>query len=371
MIRRTLLGLALALGLATPVLAAPVTDCPNRDAPFSAASPMIDIMLSPAASAVLAKHMPGRASGPLPPAIAGTTTPSFMAILTLKEAAGFSGMKPEQIAAADAELRNLPVTAADKVARCVRYDNDVPTFTLGRGRPRILVFEKINGFKDVPSVNAAHAALLAMAERKGWAIAFTDKGGVFNARSLRQFDAVVWNNISGDVLTLSQRKAFQAWLAKGGGFVGMHGSAGDPVYFWDWYADGLIGARFAGHPMNPQFQEARVVVDKSHPLAASLPSEWRMTDEWYSFRTNPRAAGAKVLLTLDESTYSREGRFGENLTMGADHPIAWTNCLGKGRMFYSAIGHMPETYSHPLHVTLLENAIQWTATDRKACPVRG
>ena len=56
--------------------------------------------------------------------------------------------------------------------------------------------------------------------------------------------------------------------------------------------------------------------------------------------------------------------------MGADHPLAWTNCIGKGRMFYSAIGHMPETYSQPQHVAMLEAAIGWAAGERKACPVR-
>ena len=351
---------------ATPVFAKPVTDCPNRDTPFSSNSPMIDLMLSPAASAVLAKANPGRMGGPLPPSIAGTTTPSFMAILTLQQATRFTGMDLAKLPEIDAELRKLPVTEADKIARCVRYDNDVPVFNLPKGKPRLLLFEKINGFKDTPSVNAAHAAFIAMAERKGWAIASTDKGGAFNAKTLKQFDAVIWNNISGDVLSLSQRKAFQKYLKNGGSFIAVHGSAGDPVYFWDWYPDTLIGARFSGHPMNPQFQEARVVVNTSHPLAKILPSEWRMTDEWYSFRTNPRMVGANVLLTLDESTYKPDG-MGQNLRMGEDHPIAWTNCVGKGRMFYSAIGHMPETYSQPQNVALLEAAVDWAAKDRTAC----
>jgi type 1 glutamine amidotransferase len=75
------------------------------------------------------------------------------------------------------------------------------------------------------------------------------------------------------------------------------------------------------------------------------------------------------VLSLDESTYKPDG-MGMDLRMG-DHPIAWTKCLGKGRMFYSAIGHLPETYSHPNYVTLLENAITWTGTDKKACPAGG
>lgn len=363
----TLTALAGA-AIALPAAAQPVTDCPLRDMPFSVESPLVDVLLSPEAKAVLSRATNGRIDK-LPARFAGTEPPTFAAILSLKEASAFTGLKPNQVAALDADLRALPVTEADKVARCARYDNDKPNFDLPKGKPRLLLFEKINGFKDEPSVNAAHAAFLAMAERKGWAIASTDKGGAFNPETLKQFDAVIWNNISGDVLTLPQRKALQDYLEKGGGFVAVHGSAGDPAYFWDWYADKLIGARFAGHPMSPQFQDARVAVqDTASPLAKSLPAEWTMNDEWYSFKTNPRAAGATVVLTLDEGSYKPDGIMGHNLRMGADHPLAWTNCVGKGRMFYSAIGHRPETYSQPQHVALLENAVDWAATNHKACP---
>jgi uncharacterized protein len=378
-----MMRLALTLGLtamavlgARPAAAMPVTDCPGRDAPFSLESPLVDVLLSPAAADVVEQALPGELAK-MPALITGTKAPTFGAILTLGDAVRFiRGGKQDaesaaRLAAIGAVLPTLPVTKADKAARCARYDNDVPKFTLGKGRPRVLLFEKINGFRDGPSVDAARAMFVAMAARKGWELAITDKGGAFNARTLARFDVVVWNNISGDVLTLSQRKAFQTYLQRGGSFVGMHGTAGDPAYFWDWYADKLIGARFAGHPNNPQFQDARIAVDQRHPLAAGLPAEWTMNDEWYSFATNPRAAGALVLLTLDERSYSPEGWPGQNLRMGVDHPLAWSNCIGKGRMFYSAIGHRPETYSHPLHVAMIEAAMTWAATAHKACPAKG
>lgn len=362
-----LLAGALALCALTPggVLAKPVTDCPLRDAPFSAESPLVDILLNPQAKAILEKAS-GRSFDKGPAAFVGTKPPTFAAILALRSAAMFTGLKPEALPEIDAALRKLPVTAADKIARCARYDNDLPKFAPATGKPRLLLFEKITGFRDSPSVDAAHAAFTEMAKRNGWSVVTTDKGGVMNARTLKQFDVVVWNNISGDVLTLSQRKAFQKYIEGGGGFFAIHGSAGDPAYFWDWYADRLIGARFLGHPMAPQFQEARIITDKAHPIAAGLPTEWKMTDEWYSFKTNPRSVGAKVILSLDESSYSPVGLRGVDLNMG-DHPLAWTNCVGKGRMFYSAIGHLPETYSQPQHVTLLEKAMRWVALDRKAC----
>jgi type 1 glutamine amidotransferase len=370
-LRRKLLALAGAGLLIAPGMAQagtkPATDCALGDAPFSSALPLIDLLLSPQAATVVARHMPG-ATDRLPKQMFGTTPPSFAAIITLKELAGMGG-RPEAdstpaLSAMDAELKNLPVTPADRVARCARYDNDRPDLAIPPGRPRLLLFEKINGFKDTPSVNAAHAAFLAMAKANGWSIAVTDKGGAITPASLRRFDAVIWNNISGDVLTLSQRAALKGWLEHGGAFIGVHGSAGDSVYWWDWYVDDLIGARFAGHPFPRQFQTARVVIDDpASPIAAGLPKDWSLTEEWYSFKNNPRANGAHIIATLDESTYDPTFMAKQDLRMGKDHPIIWTRCIGaghdKGRMFYSAIGHRPEMYADPRYVQLLTNAVNW------------
>lgn len=365
-------ALVSAQALAAPVTAR-VTDCPLRDMPFSATrSPVIDLLLSPAAKALIEHELPGMFDK-LPPMMSRTTAPSFGSIITLKELAGFArqdtGAAIDRI---DAQLARLPVTAADKLARCQRYDNDVPKLSLPTGHPRLLLFAKMTGFRDDPGVNAAHAAFVAIAARRGWALVSTDKAGVMTPASLKRFDAVIWNNVSGDVLTLAQRSAFRNYIEHGGGFVGVHGSAGDPVYYWDWYADTLIGARFAGHPITKQFQDARIVVDDaSHPVAQGLPSEWSMKDEWYSFHSNPRAAGAHVIATLDETTYDPVGWPGQTLRMG-DHPIAWSNCVRTGRMFYSAIGHLPGSYAEPHVVALLEQGVAYAAgAGPAACVKRG
>jgi uncharacterized protein len=367
------LGAMGAVTNAQAVPAKPLLDCPMRDAPFSVDAPLIDLMLSDAAKKVVEKHMPG-IWAKIPPFFSGTKAPTFGAILTFKKLAGFVGAGAPQIdfAKLDAELRALPVTTADKVARCERYDDDRPVIAKSSSKLRVLLFEKMTGFRDTPSVMAANAAFKAMAERNDWALTVTEKGGAMHPSILKNVDAVIWNNVSGDVLTLTQRKAFQRYIESGGGFVGIHGSAGDPVYFWDWYPDTLIGARFIGHPSDPQFQDARVNIEASPSgIGAGLNGGWTMKDEWYSFEKSARLNGAQVVATLDEKTYvPGKTRFGgPPLEMGADHPIAWTRCVGKGRSFYSAIGHMPETYSNANHVKMLEQAIVWAGTKPgKKCP---
>ncbi len=345
--------------LGTPAFAAPLADCPSRDLPFSSASPLIDILMNDQAKAALEKVRPGMFNG-MPPIFSSTTPPSFAAILTLKEMNGFAGGNLD-LDAMNRALAPVPVTQADKVARCARYDTEPLRLAIPKGKPRLLLFEKINGFKDTPSVNGAHAAFLDIAARKGWIVVTTEKGSAFTPAILKQFDAVIWNNISGDVLTLSQRKAFEGYMKAGGGFVGVHGTAGDPVYFWDWYVDGLLGARFAGHPRAKQFQTATVKIDDtSHPVAKGLPATWEMNDEWYSFKNNPRASGSHIIATLDETTYEPTMMKPRDLAM-TDHPIAWTRCVGKGRMFYSAIGHRPERYADALYVKMLEQGISYAA----------
>lgn len=357
------LSLALTALFAAGAAQADGTDCPLANQPYSSRTPLIDLMLDPAAKAVLDRDM-GGITQKLPPMLANPTPPTFAAIITPKELLGFDGGKDAGTALAklDTDLAAVPVTPSAVLARCARYDETPPVLPRKIKHPALLVFEKINGFKDAPGFNAAHAALVAMAARRGWTLVFSENGAVFNARDLAKFDAVVWNNVSGDVLTVPQEDAFKAYMANGGGFAGFHGAGGDPIYVWDWYPDTLLGARFAGHPMNPQFQQATVKIDDpKSAITKGLGDGWSMTEEWYSFKNDPRATGSHILATLDESTYSPVTMGGVSIRMGADHPIAWTRCIGNGRSFYSAIGHRPENYSEPHSVTLLENGIAWAA----------
>jgi uncharacterized protein len=57
--RLTLLAAALAALIVSPAQAKRLTDCPLRDMPFSSASPLMDILLSPAASAAVETVVPG------------------------------------------------------------------------------------------------------------------------------------------------------------------------------------------------------------------------------------------------------------------------------------------------------------------------
>jgi hypothetical protein len=234
------------------------------------------------------------------------------------------------------------------------------------GAVAIAVFSKTQGFRHEEAIAAAQRALREIAARRGWQLFETENAALMTPELLARVRVVFGNNNTGDNFTADQEAAFRAWLEQGGGFVGVHGAAGTSYEFWDWYKDMLLGARFTAHPMLPQFQKARLVIeDRSHPATRALPESWEREDEWYSFEASPRPRGVQVLVSLDESSYAPEA-FGKSLAMG-DHPIVWAHCVGRGRSFLSALGHKGEYYDEPAHRALLEGAIAWAAGVEGEC----
>lgn len=239
------------------------------------------------------------------------------------------------------------------------YDTLAPEVDRPDSGAHILVFTKTNGFRHVDGIPAANQMFSDFAEQEGWTLFFTENAAVHNAEDLAKFDLIVWNNVSGDVLTADQRVAFQTYMEAGGRFLGIHATGGDPAYQWAWHPEELIRAQFTAHPMVPQFQDGLLhVEDKSHPSVTHLPDIWAQNDEWYSFAESPRDR-VNVLLSLDEESYSPSSYgFEDDLKMG-DHPMVWHHRLGEGWVFYSALGHQPSSYQDEDYRKLLLEASNW------------
>jgi type 1 glutamine amidotransferase len=159
---------------------------------------------------------------------------------------------------------------------------------------------------------------------------------------------VIFLSTTGDVFDGNQQAAFERFIRRGGGFVGVH-SAADTEYDWAWYG-GLVGAYFKSHP---RIQPATLIVaDSTHPSSEHLPPRWARRDEWYNFREAP--AVGRTLLVIDEKSYSGG-------TMRLRHPMAWCQEYDGGRAWYTALGHTIETYGEPLFLRHLLGGILWAA----------
>ena len=90
------------------------------------------------------------------------------------------------------------------------YETTPPAVPADIKRPAILVFSKTNGFRHEEAIPAANALFAQMAKDNGWGYFQTENGAAFDSAILSRFDAVVFNNVSGDVFTPKQRDHTQS-----------------------------------------------------------------------------------------------------------------------------------------------------------------
>ncbi|MFG2575174.1 ThuA domain-containing protein [Streptomyces sp. NPDC048481] len=209
---------------------------------------------------------------------------------------------------------------------------------------RLLVYTRTADYRH-DSIPAAVAAVRAL---EGFAVDHTEEPAALEA-PLDGYAAVVFLSTSGEVLTPAGRERLAGYVEAGGGFAGVHAAACTEDD-WPYYGE-LLGARFARHP---EYQPGRAVVeDHEHPATRPLPPVWSLTDEWYDFRSNPRER-VRVLAVADESSYEGGG-------MGADHPLVWCRDQGRGRVFYTALGHAADAYRDPRFLAHLRGGLRWAA----------
>ncbi len=203
--------------------------------------------------------------------------------------------------------------------------------------PRVLVLTSTAGYRH-ESIEAGVAALRALGVRRGFAVEATEDAKRLDGDTLAGVAAVVFLNTSGDILDDQEEQALESFVRSGGGFAGMHAAA-DTEHGWPWYGE-LVGARFTAH--GPVVAATVLIADPDHPSTSVLPQEWQRVDEWYEF--TPVVPGLRILATLDGDPA---------------RPIAWCREIGRGRTWYTACGHTPESFSEPFFLDHLAGGILW------------
>ena len=220
----------------------------------------------------------------------------------------------------------------------------------------VLVFSKTIGYRH-NSISAGLKMMSDLAQERKWVLTATENADLFTPEFLKTFDVVVFLNPTRDVLNEQQQKNFEAFMATGKGFVGIHAAA-DCEYDWAWYGQ-LNGAFFKTHP--PAQSGTVIFENTDHPSMVPFKGmkTYRTFDEWYSFKENPRAK-VHVLARLDETSLDEATLKDDKWKMG-DHPLIWYQEIGNSRSFYTVFGHTPEAFQDPKIKEHIGCAVDWVA----------
>lgn len=174
----------------------------------------------------------------------------------------------------------------------------------------------------------------------------------FTAENLKQYDAVMFFTQGDLPMSDEQKRAFLDFIRSGHAFVGVH-SATDTFRKWPDYGE-MIGGFFDLHPWH---QKVKIeVTDPKSKLVKFLGKEFEINDEIYQFR-DFKADTSHVLLKLDTSSVDLTNNRVHQRPYG--WPQAWTRTYGKGRVFYTGLGHDDAVWQDPRYQTLLLNGIKW------------
>lgn len=228
-------------------------------------------------------------------------------------------------------------------------------------RKRLLAIGEEKGYRH-ESVSHALATIERLGRETGlWDTtirtdteALTKKKLEYNAKNLNDFDGVLF--YTGGTLEMDDRQKADFLSAihdDGKGFIGIH-SATITFTSWPEYGE-MIGGYFDEHPWGT-FDAPIVVEDTGFPGMKAWPRAFVLKDEIYQIRNFSREK-VRVLMRLDASkvdlTNPRVHR------QDRDFAVTWAKMYGKGRVYYSTLGHPTENWDRPEMQTMYVEAIKW------------
>ena len=177
-----------------------------------------------------------------------------------------------------------------------------------------------------------------------------------NFKSLNYFDALIFTSTTGELtLTEDQKQDMLSFIKEDGkGFVGVH-AALDTNYKWPEYGE-MIGGWFDQHPWGT-FNAPIILEDPNFPAVKHFPHAFTKRDEIYQPKSWSRDK-VNVLLSLDPSKLNYENNPRIHRT-DHDFAVAWSKMYGKGRVFYSTLGHTKEAWDDPDITKMYFEAIKW------------
>jgi type 1 glutamine amidotransferase len=228
-------------------------------------------------------------------------------------------------------------------------------------RKRLLVIGEERGYRH-EAVTHAMATIARLGRESGlWdTVIRTDTEALtkakleYNAKNLDDFDAVVFYTGGNLDMDARQQRDFLSFVHDDGkGFVGIHSAT---ITFTKWPAYGeMIGGYFDEHPWGT-FRAPVIVEDPAFPGMQQWPPAFTIEDEIYQIKDFSRAS-TRVLMRLDPSKVDLANPRVHRTDR--DFAVAWARMYGRGRVFYSTLGHVEANWDTPEMQTMIAGAIKW------------
>ncbi len=225
-----------------------------------------------------------------------------------------------------------------------------------------------------PSIPAGAYAIEQLGKRTGaFEVVLSNDVEMFRPEKLKEFDAVCFNNTQGVILRdpVLQDSLFK-FITGGGGFVGFHAAVATinqyPKYdVWPWFTQMLGGTESGGHPWMPNDSFTLKVEDPKSRLNAAFKGKgFELVDEVFQLQEPNLRERFHVLLSIDMEKSKPSRPPLKIRQQDNDFPLTWIRAEGKGRVFYSGLGHNPHVFwKAPLLQHFLAG-IQYALGDLKA-----
>jgi type 1 glutamine amidotransferase len=251
-----------------------------------------------------------------------------------------------------------------------RIESSIPRqpYATPRKKRKLLVIESLQGMSHntIPHTNV-------MLERMGaitgaWETEFSNDLTNLKYPKITQYDGIFLNSIVGEFAAEpAVREGLSRFVREGGGMAGIHGTPWASRN-WNEFAD-MIGAQSTPHRIE---QGVMKVYDRSSPIMKPFQEkDLKFAEEYYRFQTEGQGRlrwdQIRVLMTVELDDPKVEPRPWTGYKRPDNiYPVSWIRSYGKGRVFYSSLGHMPETFMSPEIVGHLFAGLQFVLGDLDA-----
>jgi type 1 glutamine amidotransferase len=183
---------------------------------------------------------------------------------------------------------------------------------------------------------------------EGFTVVKENKTSAFGDPDLARFDLIIPIYTMGSIEG-AESKNLCAAVEAGVGLAGFHGGMGDSFRLNTDYQF-MTGGQWVAHPGNIISYRVNIV-DKNDPITAGI-EDFNYESEQYYMHVDP---SNHVLAT---TTFS-----GENCSWikGVRMPVAWKRMHGRGKVFYSSLGHLASEFAVYEMATLFRRGMLWAA----------